>query len=462
MTDAPPVPAAGHHLATLGARLRAAGFTPRGLALALGSDGHLVDPATAGDRRRRAARAGALGVLGRILLLGDAVPVAEAAPVGDLGDDLLAAGLVEERDGALRARVLLVPHDDLLVASDRADSGPLRDFVPGVQPPSHLLGCLTVRRPVERALDVGTGCGIQALLLARHAGRVVATDVSERALAFAALNAGLNGIGTIELRAGSLFEPVAGERFGAIAANPPYVISPDAHHTFRDSPLGGEEVARATVAGAADALEPGGHATVLVSWDASGDDPLATPASWLAGRDVDAIVLSTSVVDAERNAERWNVGPDRDEAVERWLAWFRGRGIAAVGYGGVVIRRVAPGGARLRTVPIADRSPAPASAHLLRMLDAPAEGPPGAARVRLVPSVRIVEERAPGPQGLALRSRELVLADGLGFRADIGDEAAAVVARLDGTCPVAQAAPGPDERALVAQLVGLGVAEIVG
>ena len=60
----------------------------------------------------------------------------------------------------------------------------------GVAPSSALLGNLTVRRPVERALDVGTGSGILAVLAARHAERVVATDLSERALAFAAFNAG--------------------------------------------------------------------------------------------------------------------------------------------------------------------------------------------------------------------------------------------------------------------------------
>ena len=65
-----------------------------------------------------------------------------------------------------------------------------------------------MRRPGEAALDLGTGCGIQALLAAKHAERVVATDVNPRALGFAAFNAALNGIETIELRDGSGFDPV--------------------------------------------------------------------------------------------------------------------------------------------------------------------------------------------------------------------------------------------------------------
>ena len=94
------------------------------------------------------------------------------------------------------------------------------NHVAGVHRPSATLAELTVRRPVEAALDVATGCGIQALLTAPHAGRVVATDVNERALAFAEFNAALNGIENVEFRAGSFFEPAAGERFGPRRVQP--------------------------------------------------------------------------------------------------------------------------------------------------------------------------------------------------------------------------------------------------
>ena len=46
-----------------------------------------------------------------------------------------------------------------------------------------------MRTPVERVLDLGTGCGIQALHAALHSRDVVATDTSARALEFAAFNA---------------------------------------------------------------------------------------------------------------------------------------------------------------------------------------------------------------------------------------------------------------------------------
>jgi methylase of polypeptide subunit release factors len=100
------------------------------------------------------------------------------------------------------------------IASDLgelATGGALRtDHVLGVGGASVTLSGLLLPGPVDTALDLGTGCGIQALHLAREARRVVATDISQRALDLAALNAALNGVESIEFRLGSLFEPVAG------------------------------------------------------------------------------------------------------------------------------------------------------------------------------------------------------------------------------------------------------------
>jgi hypothetical protein len=99
--------------------------------------------------------------------------------------------VVTTGSGNVCATVRLVPHGDYYVASDLphdpAGDTPF-DHVPGIQAPSVTLAKLAVRRPVASAFDLGTGCGIQALLAARHAERVVAGDVSSRALSFAAFN----------------------------------------------------------------------------------------------------------------------------------------------------------------------------------------------------------------------------------------------------------------------------------
>ena len=153
--------------------------------------------------------------------------------------------------GALRRQVTVVPHDDVLIASDDPQGTIGANYVPEVARASATLASLTVRKPVERALDVGTGNGIQAVLAARHAGAVVATDVSERALAFAEFNCALNGADNVELRLGSFLEPVAGERFGLVVSNPPFAISPENDLVFRDSGLGRDRVSEELLAVAA-------------------------------------------------------------------------------------------------------------------------------------------------------------------------------------------------------------------
>ena len=91
------------------------------------------------------------------------------------------------------------------------DGGPQRvgtDHVLGISPASTSLAQLTIRDRSARALDLGTGCGVQALHLARHSGRVVATDVNPRALRITRFNAALNEV-EVDVRDGSFFEPGA-------------------------------------------------------------------------------------------------------------------------------------------------------------------------------------------------------------------------------------------------------------
>ncbi|MDP9491670.1 MAG: class I SAM-dependent methyltransferase, partial [Actinomycetota bacterium] len=118
---------------------------------------------------------------------------------------------------------------------------------------------------------MGTGTGIQAILAARHADHVVATDVSERALAFVSLNAALNGVDNIELRQGSFFEPVAGEQFDLVICNPPYAITPDTSYLYRDGGLGGDSVAEHVVRELPKFLAEGSFGSTMLSWIREGD-----------------------------------------------------------------------------------------------------------------------------------------------------------------------------------------------
>ncbi|GGL63689.1 methyltransferase [Streptomyces fumigatiscleroticus] len=79
--------------------------------------------------------------------------------------------------------------------------------------------------PGARVLDVGTGSGALAIGAARRGGRVTAVDVSWRAVCTARLNALRAGV-PLRVRHGNLFDPVRGERFDLVLANPPYVPAP--------------------------------------------------------------------------------------------------------------------------------------------------------------------------------------------------------------------------------------------
>src|SRR6185437_12440605 len=139
---------------------------------------------------------------------------------------------------------------------------PLRpDHVLGVGGASTTLARWTPRPRVARALDIGTGCGVQAFHLATHAAEVTATDTSARCLGLTRLNAQLNAAAedgpfagrTLDLRRGSLLDPVGGRSFDLVVSNPPYVITPRSAggpaYAYRDGGLAGDDVVRRLVEG---------------------------------------------------------------------------------------------------------------------------------------------------------------------------------------------------------------------
>jgi len=87
-------------------------------------------------------------------------------------------------------------------------------------------------------LDLGTGCGLLALLAARSARRVVATDVVEACVRCTWRNALLNGFEVqVDVRLGDLFAPVAGETFDLVLTNLPQMPTPPGRA------VGGDEAA---------------------------------------------------------------------------------------------------------------------------------------------------------------------------------------------------------------------------
>ena len=233
------------------------------------------------------------------------------------------------------------------------------DHVLGVGGASLTLSGLMIPHRADSVLDLGTGCGIQAMHASRYARRVVATDISERALRFARLNARLNGIVGIDFRQGSLFEPVAGEQFDHIVSNPPFVITPRAEgvpsYEYRDGGRIGDALVAEVVAGAAGHLTQGGVAQLLGNWEYRGDvDAFDRVGKWLDGTACDAWVIEREVQDAALYAETWirdggtRPGVDFERLTGAWLDDFERRGVTSVGFGYITLRRPVVGVPTLR------------------------------------------------------------------------------------------------------------------
>jgi hypothetical protein len=344
-----------------------ADFTFDGVSALLGETAHtaLLRNETTPSARRAEAEPGPLATLVRLFLLQRPVTAEEAeAALPGLVDRLAAAGLLARSVGEVAARLDCRPYAtdaglDLWVVSDLTpglDGAPQRvsaDHVLGISAASTSLAQLTLRHEVGTSLDLGTGCGVQALHLAEHSDRVVATDVNPRALEVARFNAALNGVADrVDVRDGSFFAPVAGERFDLIATNPPFVISPATGErlVYRDSGLPGDQVVEHIVRTAPDHLTDGGWCQVLANWVIAADRPWDERlASWLP-EECDAFVVQREVLDPAAYVELWlkdsghHGGPDYLRRYDTWLSWLEDQGVAGVGFGWINLRRTGSAG----------------------------------------------------------------------------------------------------------------------
>lgn len=438
-----------------------------------------------------------LGVVGDDDLIAQALPTLGAEGATALG--LLA----RDPSGGLRAGLSLNPvslpdgpadtPEHWWILSDLDDQlrrAPARpDHVMGVGGATRSLIAMLPPGPVSRSLDLGTGCGIVALHLARR-GPVIATDVSQRALDLARANARLNRIDGIEFRRGDLFAPVAGERFDLVASNPPFVVTPRGddeaeRFSYRDGGLVGDALVQRVVSEAPAYLTDGGELICLANWESHwGSDGLARVAEWISTHEhpLAAWVIERDRVSPTRYAETWARDggarpgdPEFERLLGTWLADFRAREIVALGLGSIRLRRLVAGSsAVIRTEaaegPYSTAPGAALSAAFDAAIEASAQGDDAILDRRWLRDDDVSEERVHTPGNDAPSAITLVASRGIARRVTADTLLAAAVGASDGDLTLRQIAdaladlleaPAPEvAAALVAgvrELVWLGV-----
>jgi SAM-dependent methyltransferase len=416
--------------AEVGAALHEAGWSSAALEDLLGPGyrAHL-DRDERAPLLRRTTGPSALARLARALVVG-----APADP-GLLPDSWLAS------DGTALVRLQALEHGgvDLTLPHDpgSAAAAVQQDQVLGAGAASLTLAAATPRALVGRALDLGCGAGVQALLAQEHAGAVVATDRNRRAVSLARLAAALRGV-SVDAREGDLLEPVAGEQFDLVVSNPPFVVSPGRRYTYRDAGYDGDEVCRRLVQGIPSVLAPGGHAVLLVNWlHRTGEDGDARVRSWFEGTGCDGWVVQRELAAPEEYVTAWLRDTDEsafDSLFDEWVEALDG--VDAVAFGVVALHR-RTGGLAPEVVLEAVDQPVAATwgeevlGHFARR--ALRDGDLMEARLRLRDDVRLHQVAERTSEGWEALTQVLQQEAGLRWSGGVDPYGASLLAACDGT-----------------------------
>jgi methylase of polypeptide subunit release factors len=248
----------------------------------------------------------------RLLVFGDIVEPQEAERA--VGADLLAA-LVRARlvvdaptTGVMSPFHLNLVNELFVICDDLVHGG--KAVMGAGQTTADLAQAAYPRDPVASMLDLGCGAGTVGLLFSPQVERCVGTDINDRALVIARVNASLNDVSNLELRAGDLFEPVADETFDLIVSQPPFVALPRGRRstTFLHGGERGDELALRLLSGLTPRIRPGGRAYVLVEWPIVEDGSIEQRVRSALGSDeVDVLILELP-------------GPNLDDYCTRYAA----------------------------------------------------------------------------------------------------------------------------------------------
>lgn len=411
--------------------------------------------------QQRLADGGPLGILVELFYLGLPQPRAlldRTFPDADL-DAWIAAGVVQPQDDSLEAQVVLMPHMQLVLIADRppAPDRPLApDYVMDVGGGTDILSLLAVRDKVERALDLGTGGGVLALLLSDVASEVVGVDINPRALTFARQSALLNGVTNARFEQADAFSlppELADPPYELVTFHTPFVISPSANFEYCDTSYEGDECCRLALEAAARLLAEGGFAQLVVNWaQLRCTDWKARLSAWLEPTGCDAWILDSGAQEPAEYAYQWLVdecvgSQQRARLQAQWLEHYDRLGIEAIYSGVITLRRRSPAAHPnwFRFDPAPDRIKGLAGHHVRRIFAAQdllgrLADDEALSRCCLVPpaDLRIEKELKPVDGRWEVERCRSRLEGGLGFSIEHDPAVATLVEGCDGDTELGQ------------------------
>ncbi len=316
----------------------------------------------------------------RWFFLGTLPAVPEAVPT-ELRSSFMDFGVLDDSG---RPTVQWVPFGSDWIVSDRwvdkSDPDPNfpEDPVIGVGPAAVHLHRFTTRESAATVLDLGCGGGVQTLDLLDTANRVVASDLSRRALDFARFNLAFNrpdDVERVEFLCGDGLAPVEDRTFPKIICNPPFILTPSAPVSVASEELL-DGLCRRFIRDGAQRLDEGGVLQMILEWveieGTSWQDRIAT---WLKDLSCDAWLLHANhqapisyVETRVRELDPLGAEDDLGSRFRNWVQYFRSNQVSAIHGGLLWLRKRTPGRNWIRFEDLEGEMAGPSSTEVLDLL----------------------------------------------------------------------------------------------
>jgi len=293
---------------------------------------------------------------------------------------------------------------------------------------------------------LGAGNGILALAASSHSGSVIATDLNPRAGEFCRVNASLNGVDNIEFREGSAFEPVSGERFDLILANPPFFVTPSVRRVYSDNSMELDGFCRMLVRQAPEHLTENGYCQMLVEWVQLKDQPWQDRlGEWFAGIGCDAWVMvdymrssmDYALIRLQEDRDELTDPAERSALLQSWQKYFEERKVDGI-FGGMIVLHRREGRNWVRMEELQAMPTRPFGDFVRRIFEVHdylgnhSDEELLETRPALPASAQLVKRFAKSPEGWSLTSVDMQPGEGLPYSLSLQPQVADFVAMLDG------------------------------